>query len=129
MFQNVEETACLMGCQSTKKMVGNEESLINNVPPVRKITDEEKQSLPFINGKRPLQEIFIIDENGKKIPVNEEYIKHQELKKQQEQQGKTQDDSFSGLFSLLDSIMNRGEPSNMDKDMLMPKPKKLKKVF
>ena len=103
MFQDDEETACLMGCQSTKKMVGNEESLINNVLPVRKITDEEKQSLPFINGKRPLQEIFIIDENGKKIPVNEEYIK------QQEQQDKTEDDSFSGLFSLLDSIMNHGQ--------------------
>jgi hypothetical protein len=117
-----EEIACLMGCQSTKQMVGNEESLINNVPPVRKITDEEKQSLPFINGKRPLQEIFIIDENGKKIPYNEEYIKQQEQKKQQEQQGKTEDDSFSGLFSLLDSIMNRGAPSNVDTDTLMPTP-------
>lgn len=130
MFKSDEETACLLGCQSIQKLVGNEETLVNNnEPQVHKLTDEEKQSLPFINGKRPLQEIYIIDENGKKIPYNENYIKQQEQKKQQQkeqeeeqqqQDNENKDDaSFNGLFALLDSIMNRGEPSNNmeDKDM------------
>lgn len=101
MYQDVERKSERDACIHSCKTFGTKKEEEKNVATL------DRPSRPFINGKRPIMDIKVLDSNGNW--VNPQDTQQNELVKGND--GEEVQKNVDGLFSILSSLLNRGEPN------------------
>ncbi len=131
--------ACLHGCtgilpsktkQIEKEEVETKKDETLNLNLIEQL-NEEKNPIKFVNGKGPIVIVKTYDENGKLESISENGKKIEtastEDKKTENVEKVDMDSRMGNLFSLLNSLITRGEPNlkvdiktNESQDELIP---------
>lgn len=94
MYQDDERKDERDACKHSCKTFSN-----NKVEDGKNVATLDRPSRPFINGKRPIMDIKVLDSNGNWVNPQD---------KQQEEE---LNQNVDGIFNVLSSLLNRGEPN------------------